>query len=131
MDRAVDLPVRWRDLDPLGHVHHSVFLHYLEEGRNVWLRSVLGEGFSPDQYVLARIELDYLGEIRLDHGRVTASCGLQRIGNSSLTTWEELRDPDGATLATANAVLVLWDPEQRRKRRLTDSERRRLEVARA
>ncbi len=28
--------MRWRDLDGLGHVNHTVVLTYLEEGRDVY-----------------------------------------------------------------------------------------------
>ena len=26
-----EIEIRWRDLDPYGHVNHAVFLTYLEE----------------------------------------------------------------------------------------------------
>ena len=30
--------VRFRDCDPMGHVNHTVFLTYAEEGRNAFWR---------------------------------------------------------------------------------------------
>ena len=55
--------VRWRDLDGLGHVNHTVVLTYLEEGRDAWLeahgirRETLGQELHrhvPVQVLVAR-----------------------------------------------------------------------------
>jgi acyl-CoA thioester hydrolase len=34
------LPIRWRDIDPYGHVNHSVYFIYMEEARLHWYRSL-------------------------------------------------------------------------------------------
>ncbi len=39
---AVD--VRFRDLDPMGHAHHSLPLIYFEEARAAYWRDVVGQG---------------------------------------------------------------------------------------
>lgn len=33
---TLDLPVRWRDLDDLGHVNNSVYFTYFEQARIEW-----------------------------------------------------------------------------------------------
>ncbi len=118
--------MRWRDLDPLGHVSAAVFLSYLEEGRNAWLRSVLGEGFRPEEYVFARIEVDYRAEIPIGTAYVRSEHAIESLGRSSVVCGERLRGPDGQPVAEAKAVLVMWDPQQHRSRRISDVERDRL-----
>ena len=60
----VRVPIRWRDLDLLGHVNQSVYHELLEEGRGA-LFARLEENSFP--FVLVHIELDYRTEVRRDH----------------------------------------------------------------
>jgi acyl-CoA thioester hydrolase len=119
---GVRIPIRWRDIDALGHVNNAVYLTYLEELLAVVLGPVLG-----DDYVTARVEMDFRNEIRLGEREVTGSAVVERIGNSSLTVAFELARSDGDIALRGRVVLVAWDPEQRRGRPLTDAERRVLE----
>ena len=38
----IEIPVRWGDLDALGHVNNIRFIQYLEEARCVWLSQTDG-----------------------------------------------------------------------------------------
>jgi acyl-CoA thioester hydrolase len=120
------MAVRWRDLDPLGHVNHEVFLTYLEHTRDSWLDTVSDARLGPANYVVARIEVDYMAEIRLEAGHVTGRCRLREMGNTSFKTDELLTLPDGTVAARAMAVLVMWDAGSKTSRALTDQEREAL-----
>lgn len=37
---TLEIPVRWYDMDALGHVNHSVFFTYFEQTRISWLNKV-------------------------------------------------------------------------------------------
>ena len=87
-EQVVD--VRWRDTDALGHVNHAVFLTYLEEGRDAFLKQTLGG--EPD-YVMARIEVDFRAEVRHPQRRVTVRLAVERLGTTSLTTRETILTP--------------------------------------
>jgi acyl-CoA thioester hydrolase len=117
--------VRWQDIDGLGHVNHVAFLTYFEEGRDAWLRE---HGIGRDEYVVGRCVVSYRREIGRDVEAVVVRCTAAELGRSSLTTSEQLLDPDGAVLAKAEFTLVLWDPAARRSRPLTDDERRSLQA---
>ena len=52
--------MRWRDLDGLGHVNHTVVLTYLEEGRDAFLAD---RGIRRDEYVVGRCSVTFDGEI--------------------------------------------------------------------
>ena len=116
------IPIRWRDVDALGHVNNAVYLTYLEELLAVVLGPVLG-----DDYVTARVEMDFRNEIRLGEKEVIGNASVERIGSSSLTVAATLTRGDGETALDARLVLVAWDPVQRRSRPLTDSEKQALE----
>jgi acyl-CoA thioesterase FadM len=122
--------MRWQDIDGLGHVNHTVALTYLEEGRDAWLAE---RGISRDEYVVGRCSVSYLGEIDPSSETVTVQCGLRELGRSSVTTTERILDRTGKVVVEAEFALVLWDPERRGSRQITDDERASLtseEVAR-
>jgi acyl-CoA thioester hydrolase len=121
-----EIEIRWRDLDPYGHVNHAVFLTYLEEVRDEWLGLAVGE--EALRYVVARVEIDYRRELTESDDRVTARIRLDSVGTSSVRTVEELVLTDGAVAAKAKAVLVACD-EERRPRPLTEPERAALAAA--
>lgn len=123
------IEIRWRDLDAYNHVNNAVYLTYLEEARDEWLEGALGRDGAAWGYVLARVAIDFRRELTQDDDEVVASCSLARLGNSSVTTREELRTPDGELAAEAEAVLVALDPDSRETRPLSDDERTALAEA--
>jgi acyl-CoA thioester hydrolase len=120
------IEIRWRDLDAYNHVNNAVYLTYLEEARDEWLERALGQDGAAWGYVLARLAIDFRRELRQDDDEVIATCALARLGNSSVTTREELRTRAGELAAEAEAVLVAVDPDSRETRPLSDRERSAL-----
>ena len=129
MEHAKEIEIRWRDLDVYGHVNHVVFLTYLEEARDEWLGRALESPDSVWSYVVARVEIDYRRELRLEDDVVVARCRLERIGNSSVTTRESLAKRDGELAAEASAVLVARDEQTGRSRPINERERAAFESA--
>jgi acyl-CoA thioester hydrolase len=117
----VKIRIRWRDIDALGHVNNAVYLTYLEELLTSLLQPVLA-----DDWVTARVELDFRNEIKLSDVEVTARASIERIGTSSVTTAVLLELPDGTVALEGGAVVVAWDPQTRRSRSLTEAERQAL-----
>lgn len=115
--------MRWRDLDGLGHVNHTVVLTYLEEGRDAFLHS---HGISPDQYVVGRCAVTFHRELDPAVKAVRVQCAVSELGSSSLSTTERIVDKDGDVAVEAEFGLVLWDPVARGSRPITDAERASL-----
>ena len=115
------VPLRYRDTDALGHVNYSVYLTYIEELLLHWLGPVLG-----DDFVIARLELDFRSELRYDGGEVTARASLEAVGTSSLTAALSIEGSDGAVSLEGRAVVVAWDPSLRRSRPIKDREREEI-----
>ena len=128
MTESHQVQMRWRDLDALGHVNHTVVLTYLEEGRDAWLAE---HGIRREEYVVGRCSVNFRREIDPAWKTVTVHCDVRELGRSSLVTSERILDGTGAVVVEGEFGLVLWDPEQRGSRPISDEERASLEEVRA
>ena len=59
------MDVRFRDLDPLGHVNNAVFLSYMELARIRYFQRISPDWLEEGHFVVARMEVDYLRPILL------------------------------------------------------------------
>ena len=116
------IQVRWSDADPLGHVNNAVYLTYLEIARGGLVEDAVGVG-EWENWILARIEIDFLREIPSTVKEVTVRCAVLRIGNSSVRTRDEAVLADGTVAARAEAVIVVRNMETGKPRPLTQAER--------
>jgi acyl-CoA thioester hydrolase len=121
----IELPLRHRDIDVLGHVNQAVYHELLEEVREALVRRAL-----PDLpftgYVLAHVELDYRHEVRMSDRQLIGECRVAALGSSRIELEHRLRLDDGTVAVEGRAVLVAWDEQARRSRPLTDDERAAL-----
>jgi len=126
------IEIRWRDLDAYQHVNQAVYLTYLEETLDDWIRAVLGLGDGEVwHYVAAHVSIDYRNELRLEDRQAIGSVRLERVGTKSVTARAELRAPDGRVAAEAELVIVSRDPETGVSQPLTGDERAAFEAARS
>ena len=129
MPHEKEIEIRWRDVDAYRHVNNAVYATYLEECRDEWMETVLGDIGDPWDFVLARVAIDFRRELTQDDDAVVVSCSFERIGNSSVTLREQIRTRDDELSAEAEAVLVARDRETGRSRPLTEPERAAIERA--
>ena len=124
------IEIRWRDLDAYQHVNQAVYLTYLEEIFDSWIRGVLGLGEGQVWgYVAAHISIDYRSELRLEDRQAVGTVRVEQVGTKSVTTRAELRASDGRLATEATMVVVARDPETGNSRPLTDDERAAFEAA--
>ncbi|MCW8380025.1 acyl-CoA thioesterase [Streptomyces justiciae] len=117
-------PLRWADMDAYGHVNNVVFLRYLEEARIDFL-------FRPEKdfkqgSVVARHEIDYKRQLVHRHTPVTIELWVTEIRAASFTIAYEVKDED-LVYVRASTVIVPFDFEAQRPRRITSEEREFLE----
>ncbi|RCV53830.1 acyl-CoA thioesterase [Marinitenerispora sediminis] len=118
--------VRFADLDPLNHVNNVRMLTYLEDARVAFLRwDVDPEGARFGGLVVARHEVDYVRPLQLRREPVRVETWVTEVKNASFTLAYEIRD-DRRLYLRATSVLVGFDPETQRVRRLDDAEREHL-----
>lgn len=125
---AVDLDVRLRDIDFMGHVNNAVYATYLEQARAAFFEDVIGESLVAADTVLANLEIDYLRPIDADES-VTVALGVPETGTSSLPMEYEVR-ADGERAATARTVQVIVDRETGRSREIPSGWRDRIRTHR-
>jgi acyl-CoA thioester hydrolase len=111
-------------MDAYGHVNNVVFLRYLEEARIDFL-------FRPDKdfrqgSVVARHEIDYKRQLVHRHAPVDIEMWVTEIRAASFTLANEVKDP-GQVYVRASTVIVPFDFEAQRPRRITAEEREFLD----
>jgi acyl-CoA thioester hydrolase len=122
----IEIRIRWRDVDNYGHVNNAVYLTYLEECRDRWVRGTLGGDVD---FVIVRIAIDFRRELSLEDEAVVVTCRGTGYGTSSIRTAETIRALDGWVAAESESVIVAHDPGARRSRPLTDDERAALDAS--
>jgi acyl-CoA thioester hydrolase len=122
----IEIRIRWRDVDNYGHVNNAVYLTYLEECRDRWVREAVGVAVN---FVIVRIAIDFRRELSLEDEAVLVTCRGVGIGTSSIRTAETIRARAGWVAAESGSVVVAHDPGARTSRPLTDEERSALEAA--
>ncbi|HEX6307004.1 MAG TPA: thioesterase family protein [Longimicrobiales bacterium] len=127
----VQVPVRFRDLDPMGHAHHTLPLIYLEEARAAFWRMVKGSA-APGaiDYVMAEVTVRFHGRIRFP-ATVVTGLAVRRVGGKSFTTDFEIRSEAGELLAGGSAVQVAYDYGAEQSKSIEPADRAVLERWRA
>ncbi|TDP74468.1 acyl-CoA thioesterase [Roseateles toxinivorans] len=110
------IPIRWGDMDAMGHVNNTVYFRYLEISRIQWLHEL---GGAPDPSgqgpVIANAfcnfykQLEYPGEIVARH----YACNPGRSSFDTYITLERVDEP-GVIYAAGGATTVWVDfPQQK------------------
>jgi acyl-CoA thioester hydrolase len=105
------LPIRWGDMDAMGHVNNTTYFRYLETVRIDWARSI---GCDPDPkgqgivivnaFCTFHKQLEYPGDILV-------KMYVSDVGRSSFDSWatiERVDDP-GVVYASGGATTVWVD----------------------
>jgi acyl-CoA thioester hydrolase len=121
--------VRFRDLDPMGHVNNAVYLTYLEVARaHYWRALGQTESTSIRTYVLARVEIDYRSPVRLGD-EILCGVRVEGFGRRSFTMRYRLRErTSGRVIATALTVQARFDYEAGTTRAIEDELKRQVRV---
>jgi acyl-CoA thioester hydrolase len=103
------VPVRFRDLDSMGHAHHTLPLVYLEEARAAFWRELKGDAsLDAIDYVMAEITLRFHARI-LYPSDVEVLLRVSDVGNRSFSMEFEIRAADSTLLSGGSAVQVSYD----------------------
>jgi acyl-CoA thioester hydrolase len=114
--------LRYGDTDRQGHVNNAVFATFFETGRvQLFLEPEAGLILEGAEWLLARIEIDYLAELHWP-GTVGIGAKVVRVGRSSMTVAQAVFKGDSC-VASGLAVVVLIDTATRAPRPLPDAVR--------
>lgn len=123
----VEIPVRFRDLDPMGHVNNAVYFTYMEMARTEYWQE-LHHDYSYDvlDFVIARAECDYVTAATLRE-TIRVEVWLSRIGRSSFVLEYEMQDEGtDRRVALGRTVQVMIDPKSGRPRQIGPELRDRM-----
>jgi acyl-CoA thioester hydrolase len=111
---AIEMPVRWGDMDALGHVNNTVYFRYFEQARIQWLETLgntVAHGCAGPVVVTAACTF----KIAI---RYPATLHLQMYagppGRSSFDTFYEIRDAaDRDVLYSTGTARIVWVDHER------------------
>ena len=107
----IQIHVRFRDIDGMGHVNNAVFFTYFEEGRIAFFQKISkGSDLSAFPFILAHIGCDFLSPIKLNT-QLSLEMWVKEIGNKSFGLGYNLADFTDAsiTYAKGESVQVCYD----------------------
>jgi acyl-CoA thioester hydrolase len=105
------IPIRWGDMDAMGHVNNASYFRYLESLRIEWFRSIgcqpSADGTGPiiiNAFCSFIRQLEYPGDVMARHYSGT-------VGRSTFDTYATLErvDQPGVIHATGGATVVWSD----------------------
>lgn len=121
--------MRWSDMDAYGHVNNVVYLTYLEEAR-VDMLFALGSEYGgkalSEGVLVAHHEIDYRRPLVYHPRGVDIEMWVGNVKGASFQIRYEVRD-EASVFATAASVLVPYDLQNSRPRRVSPTEREFLE----
>ena len=98
-----EIQMRYGDTDAMGHLNNAAYVSYLETSRVQMLRE-MGTPLEDLLTVVARIEVDYVSEIKLGQ-QVIVETLVEKVGRSSYTFVVRML-ADGVPSAYARTVQV-------------------------
>jgi len=99
-------PLRWGDMDAMGHVNNTLYFRYMEQARSEWLHvHAQGGGHDPGQgTVLLEASCRYLAQLAFP-GDVEVRMYVGDPGRSSLASRYEIWN-EGRCAAEGTALIV-------------------------
>jgi acyl-CoA thioester hydrolase len=110
------MPIRWGDMDAMGHVNNTLYFRYLEIARIDWFQAIgcpvnpQGEGpLIVNAFCNFHKQLEYPGDI-------TVKMYASDPGRSSFESWATIeRDDDPGTVYAAGGATTVWVDFPRQK----------------
>jgi acyl-CoA thioester hydrolase len=116
--------VRYRDLDPFGHVNNAVYLTYFEQAR---LRLFYGlfQKETDFEFVVAAAHVDYLKPLFLE--TITVKIWVSEIGNTSFRLEYEIYNAQQTLCTRGYSVQVKIEAKTGQKSRIEGAIKRHLQ----
>ncbi len=137
MRHVYDCPVRWADLDMLGHVNNVTYVDYLQEARIDMLFTHAPDGRGLDLaegVVVVRHDVRFVTPLNFRLDPVKIECWVTEVRAATFTMAYEIYDeaPDGTRTVYMQATTLLtpYVFAEERPRRISPDERATLEKLR-
>jgi acyl-CoA thioester hydrolase len=106
---TMTVPIRWGDMDCMGHVNNTVYFRYMETAR---IQMLEGAGFttqpSGEGFVIANIFCNFIRQLEYP-GEVLIKSYVSTIGRSSFDVFHEMhRSDDAQTVYASGGETIVW-----------------------
>ena len=124
---SMNLNVRFRDLDAMGHVNNAVYFTYFEQVRIHFFQQVFQiSELSDFNSILANISCNYLKPAKISD-RLTLQLWVSKIGKKSFNLSYKVIDvEDESVYATGESVQVWFDYKQNKTVEISKDQKNRL-----
>jgi len=124
---VVSIPVRWGDMDAMGHVNNTVYFRYMEQARIGWFESLVpgGAAWRTIGIVIVNASCNFKKPISYP-GTVEVRVFAGAPGGSSVPTYYELHI-ENQLYADGAATVVFVDPERQKPMRIPQSIREAMQ----
>ena len=101
------IPIRWGDMDAMGHVNNTVYFRYMEQVRVAWYEKLFGElsGSRDEGLVIVNASCNFLKALTYP-GTVEVRMLFGTTTRSSVMSYYELRMND--TLFADGTAKIVW-----------------------
>ena len=121
----MEIPIRWGDMDAMGHVNNTVYFRYMEQVRISWFERL---GMQPEPgglgFVIVNAACSFLRQFEYP-GTVLARQYVGEVGRSSVMTHVDmsLTDEPETVRARGSAKVVLIDTVRQKSAPLSEAMR--------
>jgi acyl-CoA thioester hydrolase len=114
------IPIRWGDMDAMGHVNNTVYFRYMEQTRISWFDALVPgeEAWKDTGIVIANASCNFRRALNYP-GTVEVRLSIDPPGGSSVPTFYELRMGD-TLYADGAAVVVFIDMKSQKPVRIPE-----------
>jgi len=120
------LPIRWGDMDAMGHVNNTVYFRFMEQARISWFDALVpqAEAWKSTGIVIANATCNFKRPLNYP-GTVEVKVYIGPPGGSSVATYYELV-MNGEMYADGAAMVVFIDMEKQKPVRIPENIRTQL-----
>jgi acyl-CoA thioester hydrolase len=114
------IPIRWGDMDAMGHVNNTVYFRYMEQARISWFDALVpgAEAWKDTGIVIANASCNFKRALNYP-GTVEIRLSIDPPGGSSVGTFYELKMGD-TLYADGAAVVVFIDMKSQKPVRIPE-----------
>ena len=116
------VPLRWGDFDRYGHVTNSAYIELAQEARLAFAQEFFYSQGHEFVVFVRRLEADYVRPLLPNTVVATVETQVVRMGNTSFTTRQEVKDSQGHVCCTVECVQVAVDTTTTSPREITQKE---------
>lgn len=127
---AVDLQIRFNDIDILGHLNNTVYFSFYDTGKAYYLEAVNGGrmNWRRVESVIASVDCCFISSIYFgEEIEILTRC--EHLGEKSMTLLQMLRNKQtGEIKSLCRTVMVAYDPDTKTTTLLPEKWRKGIEA---